>query len=327
MAEKIDKPPRHGYKHQMSLSDDAVTSANGLSAGPLRTDRGPRVLDTHVHLWDSAVLVYPWLTNEPALRREYRLADLDPVARGLAGLVVVEAGCHPDHALGEVEWVKSQAAQWPHIRGMVAQAPLERGPAAIAGLVPHLGGEGRLVVGVRRNVQDETPGFMTDFDFVAGVNALAAHAIPFDACVREHQLRELTELVDRAPAIVFVLDHLGKPDIRMHGRAVRPQSTHGWFGDIARLARRPNAVVKLSGLTTEADHERWRDSDLRPYLAHAIETFGPSRCLYGSDWPVATLATTYERWRHIVDTAIADLPDTVRAEILGGNAERIYRLT
>jgi len=86
-------------------------------------------------------------------------------------------------------------------------------------------------------------------------------------------------------------------------------------------------VAKLSGLTTEADRDGWRDSDLRPYLLHAIEVFGPDRCLFGSDWPVATLATTYERWRDFVEGTIADLSFAARAAILSGTAERVYRLT
>jgi L-fuconolactonase len=151
--------------------------------------------------------------------------------------------------------------------------------------------------------------------------------LPFDACVREYQLPELTDLADRAPAVVIVLDHLGKPDIRTHGATSRSPTTHAWFADLAKLARRQNVVVKLSGLATEADHERWHERDIEPYLAHAIQVFGPDRCLYGSDWPVATLATTYERWQHLVGAAIADLPATARADVLAGAAQRVYGLT
>jgi L-fuconolactonase len=284
------------------------------------------ILDSHVHVWDPARLEYPWLATVSVLDGPHGLAELDPNARGLAGLVVVEAGCSPQQALAEIAWVESLAAGWPVIRGMVAQAPLELGPDALISLAPHLAERKQIVVGVRRNVQDEPAGFLTASAFVAGVNGLAEFDLPFDACVREHQLRELIELVDRTSAVV-VLDHLGKPDIRTHMRSAQPQRSHAWFADVAALARRTNVVAKLSGLTTEAEHAGWRESDLRPYLLHAIEVFGPDRCLFGSDWPVATLATSYERWRDFVEASIADLSSADRAAVLSGTAERVYRLT
>jgi L-fuconolactonase len=175
-----------------------------------------------------------------------------------------------------------------------------------------------LTVGVRRNLQDEPSGFIAAARMVEGVRRLATHGLPFDVCVREHQLKELIELVDHCPAAKFVLDHLGKPGIRQ--RRHQP-----WFDDLSALARRPNVVVKLSGLTTEADIERWRPADIVPYLHHGIDVFGPQRCMFGSDWPVATLATTYQRWVELVADVIADLSDAQRMAIWADTARRIYR--
>jgi L-fuconolactonase len=273
------------------------------------------LLDSHVHLWDPALRRYAWLDGEPALRRAYQPTDLDVGSVRLAGLVVVEAGC--DDPPGELEWIETVAADWPAIRAVVAHAPLEYGQpvgSVLAGLARR-----PLVVGVRRNVQDESPGFMDDPDFSAGVRALAPHALTFDACVREHQLTELTRLVDRCPEVTFVLDHLGKPDIRHHRR-------EPWSRDIADLARRPNVFAKLSGLTTEADPDHWRSPDIRPYLDHALDVFGPRRCMFGSDWPVATLATTYRRWVDLIHQAIAALSTQDREDVLAGTATRVYRL-
>jgi L-fuconolactonase len=154
---------------------------------------------------------------------------------------------------------------------------------------------------------------------VAGIRLLAVHGLPFDACVREHQLRELAELVDRCPEVIFVLDHLGKPAVAQHRR-------QPWFDDLAALARRPNVVAKLSGLTTEADQTHWRPEDIVPYLSHALEQFGPGRCMFGSDWPVATLATPYERWVELVLGVIAEIPDAGRSAVLSGTAARVYSL-
>jgi L-fuconolactonase len=273
------------------------------------------LIDSHLHLWDPAALAYPWLAAEPALNRAYLLSDLEPGAHPVDGFIVVEAGCWQGAA--ELELLGRLAKRWPCIRGIVAQVPLEQGLGAAPVLAVAAGDP--CTVGVRRNVQEEPPGFMVADSFLAGVRLLQAYGLPFDACIREHQLTELTELVDRCPDVTFVLDHLGKPAIARRRR-------EPWFADLAALARRPNVMAKLSGLTTEADRERWRPGDIAPYLTHAIEVFGPHRCMFGSDWPVATLATTYQRWVDLVRDVIAGLPADDRAAILAGTARRVYHL-
>lgn len=276
---------------------------------------GATMIDTHLHLWDPATNDYPWLAANPALDRAYLLSDLDVAGHEVDGFIVVEAGCRQGQA--ELDWLGRLALRWPIIRGVVAQVPVERGPRAeplLTKAVKH-----PLAVGVRRNVQDERPGFLLASPMVAGVRLLAAYGLPFDACVREHQIRELVELAGRCPEVTFVLDHLGKPAIAQRRR-------QPWFADLTALARCPNVVAKLSGLTTEADPEHWRPADIAPYLTHAIEEFGPGRCMFGSDWPVATLATTYQRWVELVLEVTAELADAERSAILDGTAGRIYHL-
>lgn len=273
------------------------------------------MIDAHLHVWDPATNDYPWLAATPALDRAYLLSDLEPGGPAVDGFIVVEAGCRQGQA--ELDWLGRLARRWPAIRGVVAQVPVERGLGAEP-LLAEVAGH-PLTVGVRRNVQDERAGFMLAGPMVTGVRLLAAYGLPFDACVREHQLRELIELADRCPEVTFVLDHLGKPAIAQRRR-------QPWFDDLTALARRANVVAKLSGLTTEADHQHWRPADIAPYLKHAIEEFSPGRCMFGSDWPVATLATTYQRWTELVLNATAGLDDAERSAILAGTASRIYNL-
>ncbi len=274
------------------------------------------MIDSHLHVWDPARHEYPWLAAEPELNRAFLPSDLDLGGHEIDGVVVVEAGCRSGPA--ELGWLEHLAATWPDLLGIVAQVPLEQG-RSVAPLLAEAAAR-PLTAGVRRNVQDEPPGFMLAESMLAGVRLLQAYDLPFDACVREHQLEELVELVDRCPQVTFVLDHLGKP-------AIGGQRRQPWFDRLATLARRPNVVVKLSGLTTEADHAQWRPADIAPYLSHAVEQFGPDRCMFGSDWPVATLATTYARWVDLVLDAIAGLAGDERASILAGTAARIYRLS
>jgi L-fuconolactonase len=247
------------------------------------------------------------------LDRAFLLSDLDLAGQEVDGFIVVEAGCRQGQT--ELDWLGQLAIRWPIIRGVVGQVPVECGTRAEASLAK--AARHPLTVGVRRNVQDEPAGFMLAPSMVAGVRLLAAYGLPFDACVREHQIRELAELADRCPEVTFVLDHLGKP-------AIAQQRRQPWFADLTALARRPNVVAKLSGLTTEADHEHWRPADIAPYLTYAIEEFGPGRCMFGSDWPVATLATTYQRWVEVVLDVTAELADAERSAILDGTASRIY---
>jgi predicted TIM-barrel fold metal-dependent hydrolase len=274
------------------------------------------VIDSHLHQWDPAALDYPWLAGEPALQRSFLLSDLDTGCYQVDGFIVVEAGCQDGPT--ELDWLTRLAESWPLITGVVVQVPVELGPPAAALLAQ--AARHPLTVGVRRNVQDERDGFMLAPPMVEGVRQLAGHRLPFDACVREHQIKELTALVDRCPEVTFVLDHLGKPAISH--RRVQP-----WFDEVAALAKRSNVVAKLSGLTTEADHEHWQPVEILPYLRHAIEIFGPQRCMFGSDWPVATLATAYDRWVDLVVEATTDLTGAECSAIFSDTAQRIYGRT
>jgi L-fuconolactonase len=277
----------------------------------------PHLIDAHLHVWRPDRLDYPWLAEEPRLNRAYLPADLDNLGHHVVAAVMVEAGRRAEHALDEVRLVEELAADGPPIVAMVAHASLERGGDArteLAGLAAH-----PLVTGVRRNLQDEPPGFAVTDSFVAGVRLLAEYGYPFDVCVRHRQLAEVVELVSRVPEVTFVLDHLGKPAVV--DRLVEP-----WREDIRRLAGRPNVVCKLSGLTTEADRAKWTAADVLPYLRHVLTEFGAQRCMFGSDWPVATLATSYDRWVGVVDQALDGLPAADRESVVAGTARRVYRL-
>ena len=274
-------------------------------------------IDSHMHFWDPGQLDYPWLDSEPALNRPFGPDQADPGRHLISGVVFVEAGRRSEQSLAEVEWVDTLAQTRPGLLGIVAHAPLEdeaeRG-AVLAAL------SGRpLVVGVRRNIQDEAPGFALTDDFMRGVQALAEHGLTFDLCVRHWQLAEVAKLVGQIPQVTFVLDHLGKPPVAT-GRRAR------WRDDLQRLAAHPNAMCKLSGLTTEADHATWHEGEVLPYLRDALMVFGADRCMFGGDWPVATLATSYERWIDVVAASLAALPAADQEAVMSGTARRVYRL-
>ena len=236
-----------------------------------------RVVDAHVHLWDPRRLRYTWLDGTE-LDRLIDASTLRAASGTVTDFVVVQADCADTQGLAEVEWLVEQSAQLPGLRGIVAFAPLERGAA----VRDHLGALRAIpsVVGVRRLIQDERPGFAVADRFLDGVAALADFELTFDVCVRSSQLDEVIELVRRTPDVQFVLDHVGKPQI-----GADPSR---WRLQIAELATRRNIVCKLSGLMTEIVSGPTGVEAVEPYLAHALAEFGPDRCLFGSDWPVMT---------------------------------------
>lgn len=279
------------------------------------------IVDAHVHLWDPARQRIPWLAGEPALNRPFGPAEFRAQTEGVAieAFVYVEIDVAPAYALAEVREAEAHAAADPRLRGIVASAPVEDG-AHVRPLLEALVATGPRVKGIRRLLQGESdPEFCLRSGFVAGVALLAEFGLSFDLCVRHHQLPAVVELVGRLPEVDFVLDHIGKPDIA--GGGLDP-----WRERIAALAARPNVACKVSGLVTEADHAAWTAADLAPYVAHVLTTFGEDRVLFGSDWPVATLATAYRRWVETLDGLTADLPAAAKRKLWVENARRFYRL-
>jgi L-fuconolactonase len=169
-------------------------------------------------------------------------------------------------------------------------------------------------------LQDEAEsGFCLRPAFEEGVRALAEFGLSFDLCIYHPQMPDVIELARRCPDVTFVLDHVGKP-------AIREGRLDPWRGHMRELAALPNVWCKLSGMTTEADVARWHSDDLRPYIDHSLECFGFKRSLFGGDWPVATLATSYSRWLGEVQAAVRGVPEEDQRDLFMRNAERCYRL-
>lgn len=278
------------------------------------------IVDSHVHFWNPRRLRYPWLASNPTLNRAFEPADFftQIVPTDIEKLVFVEAGRTPTQNLLEVDWVDDLASREPRIRGIVAHATVERG----VGVRPELEALSKhpLVKGVRRLLQEESdPGFCLEAVFIQGVKSLAKHGFSFDICIYHQQLVDVLQLVRRCPEITFILDHAGKPGIRDRVR-------DPWFAQIKQLAAFPNVWCKLSGLATEADPVAWKPDDLRPYIQHIFDCFGFKRVMFGSDWPVCTLATTYVRWVETVQTAAAGVAEVDQRALFQTNATTCYRL-
>ncbi|MFT4219669.1 MAG: amidohydrolase family protein [Microbacterium sp.] len=279
-----------------------------------------RVLDSHLHLIDPAVLSYDWLDDR--LRRRFgpeelaRATAAAPTAERRA-FVAVQAECAPEQSLAEVDWLVSVAAD-AAIVGIVARAPLERGERVTEALDELRSRP--LVVGVRRLLQSEPDGFSATPEFRAGAQAVAEAGLVFDACVRDRQLPHVIALADALPELRIVLDHLGKPAV---GSAERPKGPDAaWLRDVRALAERPNVACKASGLPAESAGG-WAPAQLRPFLDAALDAFGADRLLFGGDWPVSE---PYGTWARCVAEWTAGLSAAEADAILWANAERVYRI-
>ncbi|HET7016143.1 MAG TPA: amidohydrolase family protein [Streptosporangiaceae bacterium] len=275
------------------------------------------VLDSHVHLLDPGQMSYPWLPVGDALNQTWDAARYAAAAPCLAGVIVVEAGVCADQAGQEIAFARAQADTQPWILGIVAQAPAGDPPALTNALAEIADDD--FVAGIRWNLQDMPPGSLRDPGLLAGVRLLAEAGLPFDACVRSWQLAELDKLAAACPGTVIVLDHAGKP--RCGGDLT------GWQAGIRALAARPNIRCKLSGLGTEAAPEAALD-DLLGAVIFALAEFGADRCLYGSDWPICTLATSPRSWLELVAAGLEAMNASTdeREQVLAGTALATYRV-
>ena len=276
------------------------------------------IIDSHLHLWDPRRLSYPWLFDP--LDRPFLPADFQAASAGVAieALVFLECDAAIDDAFAEADAVLTWAREEPRIAAMVCNAPLETGDAVRPAL-ERLAATDK-VRGVRRIYQDQPdPTWCLRPDFVTGVRALADYGLSFDLCLKHPQLQATIGLVDACPNVPMVLDHIAKPGIA--AGLMQP-----WADQMRDLARRENVVCKLSGVATEAAAD-WTAETLRPYMDVALECFGPSRIMFGGDWPVSTLRLGYPAWVALVDAVIADLSEAEQRQIYCDTARAFYRLT
>jgi L-fuconolactonase len=274
------------------------------------------LIDAHHHLWKYSAEQYPWITGDmELLQRDFLVDDLKKVVHqaGITGVVTVQAR----QTLEETEWLLALAGQNDFMRGVVGWVPLAEEDVHYRleqfSQFPKL-------KAVRHVLHDEADDlFMLRNDFNRGIAHLKEFNLAYDLLIFERHLPQTIEFVDRHPHQIFVLDHIAKPLIR--DGALSP-----WKASILELAERNNVYCKLSGMVTEADWTNWREKDLQPYFDIVIEAFGPERLMFGSDWPVVLVASSYQRWIQTVQHAVSALSENEQAQILGRAAKLVYRL-
>ena len=273
-------------------------------------------IDAHQHFWDLNRFQYPWMSlGESPLRRNYLPQQLEPILKRnrFEGSVVVQANT----ILDETRWLLELASEHEFIRGVVGWVDLT-GPRvgrALDEFQRH-----PKFKGIRHLVHDEPDvNWLLREDVIAGLRELSRRGIPYDLLLRPQHLKIVPGVAEKVPGLRMVVDHIAKPPIAS-GRM------DGWAEDMAAAAKIPNVYCKLSGMITEADARAWKAEHLRPYVTHVLRLFGPERLMFGSDWPVCTLAGSWKEVLAAFTQTIGPQPIDVREKLLGGTAREFYGL-
>jgi L-fuconolactonase len=273
-------------------------------------------IDAHQHFWIYSREEYSWISDSmKVLRKDFLPADLLPLLKqsGFDGSIAVQARQSPE----ETRWLLKLAREHDFIKGVVGWVDLcsVEAESQIEEFASDPG-----LVGVRHVLHDEPDDmFMLQDSFLKGISLLRKFNLVYELLIFPGHLPFAVQLVKKFPDQKFVLDHIAKPLIK--DKILSP-----WKEGIQQLALQPNVSCKLSGMVTEAEWKGWIKSDFVPYLDVIFDSFGPSRLMTGSDWPVCLLASEYLDTMQIIVDYIASKSQAERELIMGGNAERIYNL-
>jgi predicted TIM-barrel fold metal-dependent hydrolase len=277
------------------------------------------IVDTHLHLIYRDRLRYPWLADVAPLDCDFPYETYAVEARrcGVSDALHMEVDVAPDDIEPETRHIEDLAGRHQSLlRGAVSACrPEDDGfPTFLERQLAN-----PFVKGFRRVLHVAPDDLSESATFRANIKRLARTSWPFDLCVRPDQIDKATALADVAPSVQFVLDHCGVP-------AIKDRAEHPWRGRIAEIARRPNVAVKISGVVAYAEPEGWTVDDLRPYVEHAIESFGWDRVVWGSDWPVCTLTASLSTWVAAAQAITFGASTSERERLFSANARRIWRL-
>ena len=274
-----------------------------------------KIIDSHQHFWYYSPKKHGWIDDSMhVLHRDFKPQDLLPVFKKnkIDGCIAVQA----DTTIEETSFLLSIAEEHDFVLGVVGWVDLC--DPNIEKKLEQFSGKDNLK-GYRHIVQDEPNGFLDRSDFRAGIKKLASYNYTYDVLIYPHQLEEAIRFVKAFPNQYFILDHLAKPYIKN-------KKIDLWQEHITQLATFDNISCKVSGIVTEANWDNWRFTDLTPYLDVITNTFGTERLLFGSDWPVCLLGSSYEEILQIVATYFESFSQDEKESIFYKNAQAIYQI-
>lgn len=274
------------------------------------------VIDAHQHFWNVDRLEYQWLARFEPIDHTFEPADLTPLlARaGVSHTVLVQALDDPR----ETDYLIELQGLHAFIAGVVGWVPLQDHRQLERDLEAKW--SSNPLCGIRHLIHEEADeDWLVRPEVTTGLRILAAQDVPFDVvAVTPRHLQLVPHVADAIPELRLVIDHLAKPPLA-DGDLAR------WATDLREAAERPNVYAKISGLNTAA-RPSWTAADLSPAIDVALDAFGPERLMFGSDWPVADLAGTYQSVIDATRECISRLTTSEQAQIMGDTAAKFYGL-
>ena len=279
-------------------------------------------IDSHHHLWDLSIRPQEWMVgdNMDSVRRNFDADDLRAAiaGTGIEKTILVHATTTHDEtyemlALAETDSTIIGVVGWVAIDSADAIKECEKYLAAPGG---------KYLKGIRDVAQDlPDSNYLAKPQSIRTVQELGKMGLTYDILTKTPELRAGIELVRACPDVQFILDHISKPYIAKG-------ELEPWKSLITELASFENVSCKISGMVTEAKWNNWNDSDFAPYVDHIIESFSPQRIMFGSDWPVALLATqSYSDVVRLAEKLTSQLSDSEKASFWGSHATDKYKVT
>ncbi len=311
---------RRDFMKGAAMAAAAVIAESNAEAAPVVQQAGemPRVVDTHVHLWDLNRFRLPWLEKDSPLARSFVIKDYQTAIDGLnvVKAVYMEVDVDPRQHVAEAEYVLDicRQANTPLVAAVIGGRPAEDD---FPKYLQRFRGN-RFLKGVRQVLHNPSAkqGFCLTANFVRGVQALGEAGLKFDLCMRHGEIGDAVKLVEACKNTNFILDHCGNGPVYAKDRTQ-------WQRDMESLARKPNVICKVSGIVVQA-RERWNADDLAPVINHTLTAFGPDRVMFAGDWPVCTLRSTYRRWVEALRSIVRNRPAEEQRKLFHDNAVRVY---
>ena len=274
------------------------------------------IIDSHQHFWNYDPIRDIWIDNSMAiLKRNFLPKDLKKIYQinSIEGCVAVQA----DQSEEETIFLLDQASKNSFIKGVVGWLDIKS--SKLNDLLSYYK-KYSAFKGLRHIVQNEKDvNFMLKSDFQRGLSCLKEYNLTYDILIKEHQMDQAIKMVKKNPNQIFILDHIGKPKISKN-----VDST--WIKNINELSLNENVFCKISGLVTETKFFKWEIDDFKPFLDLIFDCFGVDRVMYGSDWPVCLIASTFEDTINIVKNHISSFSDNEKNKIMSLNAIKAYNL-
>lgn len=274
-----------------------------------------KIIDTHQHFWKYNPDDYGWITDDMrVIRKDFLPADLSLVLKENAVDTCISV--QADQTEAETDWLLQMADENDFIAGVVGWVDLRS--QQIEERLKHYSKFPKLK-GFRHVLQGEEPSFMLQENFLNGISKLQQFGFTYDILIFPQHLDAALQLVQQFPDQPFIIDHIAKPYIK-------DKKIDGWKAGIEKIARFKNVYCKLSGMVTEADWKNWTEEELHPYIDVIVNSFGTNRILFGSDWPVCLLASSYEKWLQVVNGYFAAFTSEEQENVFSKNAIRFYNL-